>query len=143
MSDQAHDAYGKAILRAVAGPAFVDWGPAVEVDYGTTSRARIDGVIGDTAVEVESRTSQQVRGAVLDLIMHSAPKKLLVLLPAHMSNAALCADQCRYALARFIAKDSFRVVVATGHGLNRRLEEDAALVKAGLSELGMSQTLST
>ena len=141
MAEHAHDQYGKLVLRSAAGAMLKDWGPPVEVDFGTASRGRIDGVVGDIAVEIESRTSKQVRGAVLDLLLHPAQKKLLILLPVHQSNVALCADQCRYALARFIDGDRFRVVVVEGHGYDQRLEVDSALVKAALIELGMGAAL--
>jgi hypothetical protein len=40
--------------------------------------ARIDGTVaGMVAVEIKSRVPKQVRGALLDLIMHSFTKKLL------------------------------------------------------------------
>ena len=138
MADQAHDVYGKSVLRAAAGSGLCEYGPDIEVDYGTPSRARLDGAVGDVAIEVESRTSKQVRGAVLDLVLHPYPKKLLILLPVHMSNPELCANQCRHALGRFVAADCFRVVVASGHGHNPKLAADTALVRAALGELGVA-----
>jgi hypothetical protein len=64
----AHDDYGKRVLRTAAGEAFTDWGVTVEIDYHAGRPARIDGTVGtQVAVEVESRTAKQVRGAVLDL----------------------------------------------------------------------------
>ena len=123
------------------GDALVTYGTAVEIDYGTKSRARIDGVVGRVAIEVESRTSKQVRGAVLDLLLHPLPKKLLVLLPVHMSNTELCAEQCRHALGRFLQANEFRVIVAAGHGHDPTLEVDTALVTAALAELGFAVTV--
>src|SRR5262249_55649382 len=71
---QRHDAYGKAVLKAAAGSACRDWGSTTYVDYNG-SRAMIDGTVGSNiAVEIESRTGKQVRGAVLDLILHPYPK---------------------------------------------------------------------
>jgi hypothetical protein len=127
-----HDAYGKAVLGEAVGDAFVDWGSTVEVSYGKKGGARIDGVVGDAiAVEIESRVSKQVRGAVLDLICHDCPKKLLVLLPVHMSNVELCASQCRDILQRFVASDNFRVVVLTHDPTI-----DSAIVREAVAELG-------
>ena len=98
--------------------------------------ARIDGTVaGKVAVEVESRTAKQVRGAVLDLLCHEYPKKLLLILPVHMSNAETTARQCRSALRKFVAEDDFRVVVLNGHGSKYKLEEDAAAVRSALNEL--------
>ena len=137
MAPQVHDEYGKSVLREAAGKALADYGPAVEVDYGTRIPARIDGVVADVAIEVESRTSKQVRGAILDLLFHRSQKKLLVLLPVHMSNPQLCARQCEFALRRFIAPNNFRVVVLRGHGHARQLEADATLIRSALSDLGL------
>lgn len=132
-----HDAYGKAILKAAAGTAFQSWGPAVRISYGTPGQAAIDGVVGDTiAVEIESRVSKQVRGAVLDLVCHSYPKKLLVLLPVHMPNARQCSDQCRNILSRFVSPDNYRVVVLKGSGDSDSSQSDVQLIRMALEELG-------
>ena len=132
----AHDTYGKLVMRQAAGAAFRDHGEVVSVPYGARGGATIDGVGGDSvAVEIESRVSKQVRGAVLDLICHPYPKKLLVLLPVHMSNPALCSAQCENILARFIKPDQFRVIVLSGSGGNNAIEGDVTLIQAALSDL--------
>ena len=133
----SHDTYGAEVLRAAAGQAFIDRGPTVEVDYGAGRPARVDGTLSGTiAVEVEARTSKQVRGAVLDLLFHPFPKKLLVLVPMYMSDSGICADQCRHALGRFVDDDNFRVVVLQGTGRRANLDGDARLVRVVLDELG-------
>jgi hypothetical protein len=133
----AHDIYGKAVMRKAAGSAFREWGTPVTVLYGAKGGAAIDGVVGDTiAVEIESRVSKQVRGALLDLICHKYPKKLLLLVPVHMSNPALCSDQCRDILGRFLKPDDYRVVVLTGTGSDEAIDVDAQLVRAALTDLG-------
>ena len=89
---------------------------------------------------IESRVPKKVRGAVLDLICHPFPKKLLVLLPVHMTNAKITAEQCRNALARFCpAGGSFQVVVLKGSGSHPRLAEDTAIIGSVLIELGAAQ----
>jgi hypothetical protein len=133
-----HDEYGKRVLRTAA-PQAVIYGPTVAVDYGAGQHARIDGTVGDIAVEIESRVPKQVRGAVLDLICHPFPKKLLVLLPVHMTNAKITAEQCRNALARFCPAGSFQVVVLKGSGSHPRLAEDTAIIGSVLIELGAAQ----
>jgi hypothetical protein len=131
-----HDEYGKQVLAKATEGAAKQYGPSVEIDYGAGQPARIDGTIGETiAVEIESRVSKQVRGAVLDLICHPYPKKLLVLLPVHMSNPAVTAAQCRTILGRFCAPDFFHVIVLKGSGDNPQLEEDVTLLLAGLRQL--------
>ncbi len=132
-----HDAYGKMVLRHAAGSAFQDASAAVFVAYGSRGGATVDGVVGDSvAVEIESRVSKQVRGAVLDLIYHPYPKKLLILLPVHMSNPTLCSAQCEHILARFLKAEDFRVVILQGSGRGSVLEGDAERVKSALAELG-------
>ena len=115
---------------------FETYGASVDVDYGAGKPARIDGTVaGKVAVEVDSRVAKQVRGAVLDLLCHAYPKKLLLILPVHMSNAETTAHQCRSALRRFLAETDFRVVVLHGHGSNPKPKEDVSLVRAALQEL--------
>jgi hypothetical protein len=134
-----HDVYGKTVMRRAVGAAFSDGGSSVEVRYGSKRGATIDGVVGDAiAVEIESRVSKQVRGAVLDLICHRCPKKLLILVPVHMSNAELCSDQCRDILGRFVPTADFRVVVLAGSGFVDAMEADARLVRHAVSELGLA-----
>jgi hypothetical protein len=87
-----HDDYGKRVLHAATKGHAVLCGASVEIHYGTGQPARIDATVGDIAVEVESRVSKQVRGAVLDLICHQYPKKLLLLLPVHMNNSRVTAS---------------------------------------------------
>ena len=132
-----HDEYGKRVLQKATGGRAVQYGPEVEIDYGAGQPARIDGTLGGTiAVEIESRVSKQERGAVLDLICHPYPEKLLLLLPVHMGNPQTTAAQCRTILGRFCPLDCFRVVVLNGNGNSARLDEDAAIVRAALQELG-------
>ena len=132
-----HDDYGKRILRESAGGAFDAYGASVEIDYGAGMPARIDGTVsGRVAVEIDSRTAKQVRGAVLDLLCHPYPKKLLLILPVHMSNAETTARQCRTALQRFLAESDFRVVVLHGHGSDQKPKEDVRIVRSALRQLG-------
>ena len=138
MLGQQHDEYGKGILRESAGETFDRYGTSVEIDYGAGMPARIDGTVsGEVAVEVESRTAKQVRGAVLDLLCHDYPKKLLLILPVHMSNAETTARQCRTALRKFLAEADFRVVVLRGHGSKPKAQDDVRLVRTALRQLGV------
>ena len=131
-----HDGYGKAVLRDVAGTAFDEFGSARRFTFGNCRGwGDIDGVVADDiAVEIESRNSKQVRGAVLDLMWHPYPKKLLVLLPSGAMSKP-CADQCRYIFSRYLKPDAYRVVLlsGTGHGGHAA---DAEIVRAALGELG-------
>lgn len=134
MSERVHDEYGKQVLRTAAGPLCRTDGPSVVTDYGASS-AYIDGTVGPAvAVEVESRTGKQVRGAVLDLILHAYPKKLLILIPKYIGRHQQ--SECEFILSRFIDRENFRVVLLEGSGHSANLEPDAARVKQALTELG-------
>jgi hypothetical protein len=131
----SHDRYGKEVCQAAAGSAFKSSGPSVTVNYGAGWPARVDGTVLDKiAIEIESRTAKQVRGAVLDLVFHPYQNKLLILIP--MWNSKACAEQCRNALSRLLPKENFRVVVLGGIGSRPNLQSDVQLVKGALAELG-------
>jgi hypothetical protein len=130
-----HGEYGKRVLHEATEGRAVLHGPSVEIDYGAGPPARVDATVGDIAIEIESRVSKQVRGAVLDLICHPYPKKLLVLQPNHITNRGIAAEQCRNILERFCGDGFFRVVVLKGSSVNPRLAEDAAIIAAVLAEL--------
>jgi hypothetical protein len=134
----SHDEYGKNVMRKAAGARFVSHGPALNVDFGAGSPARIDGVVGDqVAVEIESRVAKQVRGSIVDLILHGFDEKLLVLMPVHMSKPEETAAQCRKILGKFLEKHNFRVVLLSGSGSAPSEESDSALVREALSQLGV------
>ena len=84
-----HEEYGTAVMRQVSPGAFIDVGREIEASLGS-GYAKIDGVVGDIAIEIEARVPKQVRGAIVDLLLHDAPKKLLILLPPNLHNADLC-----------------------------------------------------
>jgi hypothetical protein len=74
MKTMLHDEYGKSVVRIAAGGAFHQFDN--RIDYGKNAGyALIDGTIDSRiAVEIESRTGKQVRGAVLDLLSHHLPE---------------------------------------------------------------------
>lgn len=130
-----HDDYGKAVLR-LADDTVDLHGPAVAIELGDGGIARIDGALRrEVAIEVESRTAKQVRGAILDLLLHAAPKKLLILVPKHMQNPAACREHCSNILRRFVLDHDYRVVLLEGTGEAQRLEPDAVIVRQALAEL--------
>lgn len=140
----SHDQYGKQVLILATNGIVEQRGPSVEVSFGAGLPGRIDGAVGGyIAIEVESRTSKQVRGAVLDLICHPYPKKLLVLLPVHMTNPDITAEQSENIFARFLPRDCFRVLLLHGSGNNPKPDQDAALVSDALSELGYNPSAGT
>jgi hypothetical protein len=132
-----HADLGVELLRLAAGPLFIDSGPSVRIEFGPGAGfARIDGTVADlVAVEVESREPKQVRGAILDLLLHPLPRKLLVLLPVHTRDST--PTQARAILGRFIAEDAFRVVSATTD-----FDETIRQLREALAEIGVSEQVS-
>jgi hypothetical protein len=128
------DTYAKEVLRAIASEAFVYNGPSVLVNYGDGRPCRIDGTVGGSH---RSRSgtgyAKQVRGAVLDLLVHPYPK--------HMYDSATCAYQCKLAFGHFLAPERFRVVVLNETHTNGNLDADTKLVRSALSDLGFRRLL--
>jgi hypothetical protein len=90
------------------------------------------------AVEIESRTNKQVRGAILDLLMHPYPKKLLVLIPKWIGVNMV--NESKQILSRSVSPQDFQVVLLSGTGCDPRPEEDAQIVRSALLKLGSSPT---
>ncbi len=132
-----HDNYGKQVMSSAAGSAYSDHRDT-KIVYGPDAGwAVIDGTVGASiAVEIESRTGKQVRGAVLDLLWHPFPKKLLLVVPVHMQNPVATANQCRIILGRDRPASDFQVVVLEGTGNTPQLNADSAKVRAALEALG-------
>ena len=132
-----HDQYGKSVFQRAAGTQYSDTGNSVRVDFNSFGHANIVGTVGNSiAIEIESRVSKQVRGALLDLVLHPYPKKLLALLPVHMNNPQTTLKQCDFILGKFLDYKNYRVVLLQGDGNNNKLDVDAKIVKAALEELG-------
>lgn len=131
-----HDAYGKRILARASGGTFRTGSKESTISFGARAgSAWIDGVIApDIAVEIESRTAKQVRGAVLDLVCHPYPKKLLLLIPAHM-NVDVVERQAEALLKRFVDPQYFRVVRLTGTAARDRYQYDYLAVREALAAL--------
>ena len=134
-----HDDYGKKVMRTAFGSAYSDCGPSVLVTFGEGGgRGQIDGTIGpDIAVEIESRVPKQIRGAVLDLICHPFPKKVLILLPVHMGCTQTAVAQAHFIFRKFLPPETFRVILLSGSGNLSALDADVAVLKAGI--VGLSK----
>jgi hypothetical protein len=131
-----HDQYGKRIPSLACGEDFSEWRGA-EFALGGGAVARIDGTVGGSiAVEVESRTPKQVRGAMLDLILHPYPKKLLVLIPAYLGNSSTALAMSQHVLGKLLDGKDFRVVLVAGTGDAPREANDVQLVRVAASGLG-------
>ena len=85
----------------------------------------IDGVLeSGIVVEIESRTPKQVRGAMLDLMLHPAPAKLMVLIPEHIGNRENKSRMCQALAARIDDRAPFECVVLVGKGEDPQVEQD-------------------
>lgn len=130
-----HHDYGKWVLHEATEGRAVFSGPSVEIAYGNGPPAPVDATVGNIAIEIEAGISKQVRGAILDLICHPHPRKLLILLPDHITSRGITAEQCRSILKRFCPEGSFRVLVLKGNGRSPQPVDDAAIVAAVLTDL--------
>ena len=129
-----YDDIGKRMMRLAVGELFVDSGPSVGIQFGHgAGTARIDGVVADlVAVEIESRVPKQIRGAMLDLVLHACPRKLLVLMPGYIGNPEIIVNQSNTILGRFLEPNTFRVVLITDD-----LEASISKVRTALADLGV------
>ena len=136
-----HDAYGKKIIEEVAnllGITFRNSGNEIKVSYGN-SEARIDCTVDQIAVEIESRTEKQIRGAIIDLYFHPYSKKLLVIIPANQGNSQKAKSQCEYILSKLQSNNlnsfKFKVILLNGNGDTSKKEKDKELVKKAIEYL--------
>ena len=137
-SKQIHDSYGKELLREILGSRFINSRDVVKVRYGSYISAFIDGVINNCcAIEIESRVDKQVRGALLDLLQHELPKKLLILIPAHMRDPEATAGHCEYILEKYKKEgQTIKVILLKGTGDKPLKSVDKERIKKALTELG-------
>jgi hypothetical protein len=93
---------------------------------------------GNIAVEVESRGSKQVRGALVDLAFHGSPKKLVVIIPVY--NSGSTAAQCRVILDRLCGGGVSQVVELQGSGNDPELylESDVRSIRRAVRALRKS-----
>jgi GMP synthase-like glutamine amidotransferase len=131
-----HEKYGKKLLKEIAEDHFISRGQSVKANYEGSVSARIDGVIYDCAIEIESRVAKQIRGALLDLLEHKFSKKLLILIPAHINNKEGTVKHCEYILNRYKKEgQNTRVVLLEGTGHNEEPVSDIKKIKKALRAL--------
>jgi len=137
----SHDRYVKNLLKKLVGHRFDTSRYYTLVEYAG-GYAQIDGVIlspsGNIAVEIESRTAKQVRGAILDLFFHEAKKKLLIIVPEHMYDPYTLKKDSEYILNELkkIKPDiAFKVVILRGSGSNPKPNDDLMILDKAIKEL--------
>ena len=143
-----HDDYGKRLFSQLLGGRWSASSDYRRVDEGGV-RADLDGVIWSSdsdsvccAVEIEAKIYKQIRGAIVDLAIHTAPKKLLVILnnaQPQLGSEDKTLTHCNYVWKQ-IGKGhgTFRAVCLLGTGYNPELEEDLARLSAALADLQIS-----
>lgn len=133
------DLLGKRLLRVAAGHLCDSSSAACQFSLGLESgTATIDGTVaGMVAVEIESRTPKQIRGALLDLLLHPFPKKLLIILPVHCGNERTALNQATSILGRYVEQRDFRVVCAS----LTEPEETIAAIRSALCDLGVTELI--
>lgn len=134
---QKHDQYGKRVLKSAFGDGFNPKPEPFHFDKinHSAGTARIDGEIDAmVAVEIESRASKQVRGALLDLAFHPHKKKLLVIIKKYGNE--ITPVQAKAILEKLCGKHSiFEIVVLRGKGGDPHLGEDVKLLKKATRRL--------
>ncbi len=134
---QIHDIYGKKVLREAFKEDFNDHPDSIS--FGSQAGSfKIDGTIeGNIAVEIESRVNKQVRGAIVDIICHPFPKKLIIIIAKH-SNQNI-ENQCKEILKRIAPNVCSKVVTLKGDGNNENIKEDSVIIKSTVDELKKAQ----
>ena len=142
-----HDEYGKVLLRELLGERWDDYAPERSVDESGV-RADLDGIIwsgsGETkevqcAVEIEARVYKQIRGAVVDLALHPAPKKLLVVIRAQpqLGGRDKILRHLRYVWEQvtFGRRGEFQLVCLEGTGDTPAEDKDKNILAEALREM--------
>jgi hypothetical protein len=144
----SHDAYGKAIFEGLLGKRWCSWFEASRSYDMQGVRADLDGVIRsedlksiECAVEIEARTYKQIRGAIVDLAWHPAPRKLLVIMRAQqLGSEEKVSRHCTYVWEKLSAGKcgDFQLIVLKGTGNTPQFEADSALIRESLIRLGIT-----
>ena len=122
-----HDKYGKELLASVLGERWVTWLEDARFVDMAGVRAGLDGIIRSSdrskvecAVEVEAKNYKQIRGSILDLAWHPAPKKLLVVIRAQkeLKDENQVRRHCGYVWEKLASNrcGNFKLVVLKGTG---------------------------
>jgi len=134
---QVHDKYAKEVLRRAFESDFNSKPKPFKISKGNLNAGsiRVDGEIyGEIVVEIESRVSKQVRGAILDLFLHPYRKKLLIIMDKHGNR--ITPVQSEEILKRLCKnKFAFKVITLKGNGNTRMLNEDIILLKKAVKDL--------
>ncbi|MFC1955394.1 hypothetical protein ACFLWZ_02495 [Chloroflexota bacterium] len=133
-----HEDYGKRLLRELFGGRWAPYASQRSLYEGGV-RADLDGVIYskdgvsvECVVEIEARVYKQIRGAIVDLVLHGAPKKLLIIIRAQpqLGTEEQIKEHCTYVWRELAGqhRGEFQVVCLKGTGDEPASEEDKKLL---------------
>lgn len=149
MNERAnHDEYGKRLLSLILGNR---WVSRLEDNRSTEMggvRADLDGLIlsedlsrVECVVEIEGRTYKQIRGGILDLAWHPAPRKMLVIILAQpqLGNDKKARAHCMFVWEKLTKGENvpFELVVLRGTGAYPMEEADRPLLTEALKRLSL------
>ena len=143
-----HDEYGKRLFASILGKRWVtrlDDDRSVEM---AGVRADLDGIIlsedlarVECAVEIEAKTYKQMRGAILDLAWHPAPRKMFVVILAQpqLGNDLKARSHCTFVWQKLTDGENtpFELVVLRGTGAYPMEENDRSLLVDALKRLDL------
>lgn len=140
-----HDDYGKELLKQLLGERWDPYASQRSVHQGGV-RADLDGVIWsrdgakvECAVEIEARVYKQIRGAIVDLALHSAPKKVLIIMRAQLQlgTREQIERHCKYVWEEIAGtrRGRFLVVPLEGMGDNPVREKDISILTDALQRI--------
>jgi hypothetical protein len=143
-----HGEYVKHMLAELLGDRFCTWFEELRsYDMGGV-KADLDGLVRSAdrsevqcAVEIEAKGFKQIRGAILDLAWHTAPKKLLIVVKAQpqlkSKNTEQVRAHCNYVWGKLLEGKAniFGLVVLEGTGSEPMERVDRNLLESALREL--------
>lgn len=143
-----HDEYGKRLFASILDKRWVtrlDGDRSVEM---AGVRADLDGIIlsedfsrVECAVEIEAKTYKQMRGAMLDLAWHPAPRKIFVVILAQpqLGNDLKARSHCTFVWEKLTKGQNvpFELVILRGTGEYPMDDVDRLLIVEALTKLGL------
>ncbi len=147
-----HDSYGKRLIANVVGQGWSADSYARSITLEGI-RADLDGIIRtpdlktvEWAVEIETRLPKQLRGTIVDLALHPAPNKLLILIemPPQLPDAAKAARHLKHVWQRLMGSEfgRFEIVVLPGIWSTDREKQHEAILRNELTNLGILSDVS-
>jgi hypothetical protein len=142
-----HEEYGKTLFASIFDRRWITNGDVRSVEMASV-RADLDGVIlsqdlsrVECAVEIEARIYKQIRGAMLDLAWHPAPRKMLVVILAQpqLGTEAKARAHLMFVWQKLTKGENipFELAVLRGTGANPMEQGDRLLLTNSLRRLDL------